>query len=240
MRRSGHRRRPARNDSRARCWWKGVPGRPDREGATRASIGESLLPANLPLFERMGIADEVKAIGMVKWGAEFVSPHHDIPPGLQLRRRLGQGRCPRLPGPARRVRRDPDPQRGAGRASRCIEGCKAPPSISCRRHGDRPRATTTAGPEWHARFVVDASGRDTFLANRFQISSATPGTTVRRCTAISPTPGARRRAEGNITIFWFDHGWFWFIPLMTAPPASACDLALLLHEDQGERTSTSS
>jgi 2-polyprenyl-6-methoxyphenol hydroxylase-like FAD-dependent oxidoreductase len=21
------------------------------------------------------------------------------------------------------------------------------------------------------------------------------------------------RAEGNITIFWFDHGWFWFIPL---------------------------
>src|ERR1700759_1778862 len=28
--------------------------------------------------------------------------------------------------------------------------------------------------------------------------------------------GARRetgRREGNITIFWFEHGWFWFIPL---------------------------
>src|SRR5512139_806988 len=42
----------------------------------RFHIGESLLPANLPLFERMGIADQVRAIGMVKPGAEFVSPHH--------------------------------------------------------------------------------------------------------------------------------------------------------------------
>jgi len=45
----------------------------------RFHIGESLLPANLPLFERMGIADEVKAIGMEKWAAEFVSPHHEMP-----------------------------------------------------------------------------------------------------------------------------------------------------------------
>ena len=43
----------------------------------RFHIGESLLPANLPLFERMGIAEEVKAIGMHKPGAEFVSPHHE-------------------------------------------------------------------------------------------------------------------------------------------------------------------
>jgi 2-polyprenyl-6-methoxyphenol hydroxylase-like FAD-dependent oxidoreductase len=43
----------------------------------RFHIGESLLPANLPLFERLGVADAVKAIGMEKWGAEFVSPWHD-------------------------------------------------------------------------------------------------------------------------------------------------------------------
>jgi hypothetical protein len=32
---------------------------------------------------------------------------------------------------------------------------------------------------------------------------------------VRPFAGARRhqgQAEGNITIFWFDHGWFWFIP----------------------------
>ena len=30
----------------------------------RFHIGESLLPANLPLFERLGVAGEVRAIGM--------------------------------------------------------------------------------------------------------------------------------------------------------------------------------
>jgi hypothetical protein len=44
----------------------------------RFHIGESLLPANLPLFERMGIAEQVKAIGMMKPGAEFVSPTHEM------------------------------------------------------------------------------------------------------------------------------------------------------------------
>src|SRR5487761_2402904 len=43
----------------------------------RFHIGESLLPANLPLFERLGVADAVKAIGIEKWGAEFVSPWHE-------------------------------------------------------------------------------------------------------------------------------------------------------------------
>ena len=43
----------------------------------RFHIGESLLPANLPLLEKLGVADEVRAIGMEKWGAEFVSPWHD-------------------------------------------------------------------------------------------------------------------------------------------------------------------
>ena len=42
----------------------------------RFHIGESLLPANLPLLEKLGVADEVGAIGMKKWGAEFVSPWH--------------------------------------------------------------------------------------------------------------------------------------------------------------------
>ena len=33
----------------------------------RFHIGESLLPANLPLLERLGVAEKVRAIGMEKW-----------------------------------------------------------------------------------------------------------------------------------------------------------------------------
>ena len=43
----------------------------------RFHIGESLLPANLPLLERLGVLAEVEGIGMAKWGAEFISPWHD-------------------------------------------------------------------------------------------------------------------------------------------------------------------
>ena len=43
----------------------------------RFHIGESLLPANLPLFEKLGVGAEIAAIGMQKWGAEFVSPWHE-------------------------------------------------------------------------------------------------------------------------------------------------------------------
>src|ERR1700761_69563 len=48
----------------------------EKEHHPRFHIGESLLPANLPLFERLGVAEQVKAIGMQKWGAEFISPWH--------------------------------------------------------------------------------------------------------------------------------------------------------------------
>ena len=68
---------------------------------------------------------------------------------------------------------------------------------------------------WHARFVLDASGRDTFLGNRFKAKAAQrQAQQRRRCTPTSR--GAKRnegKAEGNISIFWFEHGWFWFIPL---------------------------
>jgi 2-polyprenyl-6-methoxyphenol hydroxylase-like FAD-dependent oxidoreductase len=42
----------------------------------RFHIGESLLPANLPLFRRLGVLDQIEAIGMQKWGAEFISKWH--------------------------------------------------------------------------------------------------------------------------------------------------------------------
>ena len=43
----------------------------------RFHIGESLLPANMPLLDQLGVRGEVEAIGMQKWGAEFISPWHD-------------------------------------------------------------------------------------------------------------------------------------------------------------------
>src|SRR5665213_3147205 len=37
----------------------------------RFHIGESLLPMNLPVFERLGVLDKVRALGVFKLGADF-------------------------------------------------------------------------------------------------------------------------------------------------------------------------
>ena len=181
----------------------------------RFHIGESLLPANLPLFERMGIAEEVKAIGMLKPGAEFVSPNHDMSSVFCFAEAWDKS----MPH-AYQVKRDEFDtiliRNAARKGVEVIEGCQAraveflpDASISLRARHDDGNET-----EWQARFVVDASGRDTFLANRFQIKHRNP---KHNSSAIyGHFAGAQRHdgmAEGNITIFWFEHGWFWFIPL---------------------------
>jgi 2-polyprenyl-6-methoxyphenol hydroxylase-like FAD-dependent oxidoreductase len=45
----------------------------EKEAHPRFHIGESLLPRNLDILQRLGILDEVRRIGVHKPGAEFVS-----------------------------------------------------------------------------------------------------------------------------------------------------------------------
>jgi flavin-dependent dehydrogenase len=181
----------------------------------RFHIGESLLPSNLPLFERLGVADEVRAIGMEKWAAEFVSPHHDMPQVFPFSEAWNKS----MPHAyqVKRAEFDTILVRNAKRKGVEVhEGCKAKSvefqgdgSVVVRAEHDDGRTT-----QWHARFLVDASGRDTFLANLFRIKHRNP---KHNSSAVyGHFANARRhsgQAEGNITIFWFEHGWFWLIPM---------------------------
>ncbi len=68
--------------------------------------------------------------------------------------------------------------------------------------------------EFNTRYVIDASGRDTFLGNRFKAKVRNPrhnsSALYGHFANATLNPGAD---AGNITVFWFEHGWFWFIPL---------------------------
>lgn len=182
----------------------------------RFHIGESLLPANLPLFERLGVAEEVKAIGMEKWGAEFVSPWHETRQVF----RFAEAWDKSMPHAyqVHRAKFDEILIRNAERKGVEVhEGCRAKTiDFLPDNAGAVIRAERDDGREstWRARFIVDASGRDTFLANRFQIKHRNPK--HNSSSVYGHFANARRhegQAEGNITIFWFEHGWFWFIPL---------------------------
>jgi len=187
----------------------------DKARHPRFHIGESLLPANLPIFERLGVADEVRAVGMEKWAAEFVSPHHEMPQVF----RFGEAWDKSIPYAYQVKRAEFDAiliRNAARKGVEVQEGCKATSvefpadgTVVVRAEHDDGRLA-----QWQARFLVDASGRDTFLANRFRIKKRNP---KHNSSAIyGHFAGARRhagQAEGNITIFWFEHGWFWFIPM---------------------------
>lgn len=183
----------------------------------RFHIGESLLPMNMPLFDRLDLRNEVEAIGITKHGAEFVSPWHEH----TSRFMFGEAMDRSFPYAVHVRRSEFDEllfRNAAKRGVRTFEGHRATHVDVKPADGDRARVKVVGagGVEtvWRPRFVIDASGRDTLLSNQFDAkrrsrkhaSAALFGhfANARR------TPG---RLEGSITLFWFDHGWFWFIPL---------------------------
>ena len=180
----------------------------------RFHIGESLLPANLPLLERLGVAEQVRAIGMEKWGAEFVSPSDGRHQEFQFAN--GWDKSLQLAYQVRRSEFDEILLRRAGQlGAEVIEGCRVR-DIEFLDGGARIRAEHEDGRSqtWSAATVIDASGRDTFLGNRLQAKQRNKK--HNSAALYGHFRGAQRecgRREGNITIFWFDHGWFWFIPL---------------------------
>jgi flavin-dependent dehydrogenase len=187
----------------------------EKDRHPRFHIGESLLPMNMPLFEALGIKDEVAQIGLAKYGVEFVSPYH----GKAMTLDFAQAWDKSLPY-AYEVRRSEFDRilfrNAAAKGATVIEGCRVteiefPPAggvVATARDADGQIL------RFEARFLVDASGRDTLLAGRLAIKERNR----RHASAavFAHYTGARRlagKAEGNISIFWFDHGWFWFIPL---------------------------
>jgi flavin-dependent dehydrogenase len=186
----------------------------EKERHPRFHIGESLLPLNLPLFERLGVAAEIERIGMPKFGAEFVSPWHEKSVTLDFAEALDKS----YPS-AYQVRRSEFDEilfrNAVRRGARALEACRVT-GVEFSPHGATVSARLEDGAEqrWHARFVVDASGRDTFLASRMGIKRRNK---KHNSAAIyGHFSGAKRspgKAEGNVSVFWFDHGWFWFIPL---------------------------
>ena len=143
----------------------------------RFHIGESLLPANLPLFEKLGVLDAVKAIGMEKWGAEFVSPWHDSK-SQTFRFSDAWDKSMPFSYQVRRSELDEILIRNAARlGAEVIEGCRVKEVVFAPGHsGATVQAQHDDGrtEDWRTRFVVDASGRDTLLGKQFDSKRRNP------------------------------------------------------------------
>ena len=190
----------------------------DKDTHPRFHIGESLLPLNMPILHELGVWDELNQIGIRKDAAEFES--HAL--GRTVRFAFADAFDKRWPH-AFQVRRSEFDhmllRNAAAKGARIYEDTR----VTSVEFGNliRKQDTTVTlklgdGSEqkWLTRFLVDASGRDTFLSERFGIKRKNKKHAS--AAIFGHFRHARRNsgsAEGNITIVWFAHGWFWFIPL---------------------------
>lgn len=186
----------------------------DKDHHPRFHIGESLLPGSGPLFDRLGVREAIERIGMPKWGVEFVSQQHPAPSRLEFADAWDRS----MPY-AWQVRRSEFDEilfrHAAASGATTLEGCRVR-EVRFDADGADIAAQGDDGQSrrWRARFVVDASGRDTLLAGQFGSKRRNPK--HNSAALFGHFRGARRlegKAEGNISIFWFAHGWIWFIPL---------------------------
>lgn len=187
----------------------------EKDHHPRFHIGESLLPLNVPLLDKLGVREEVEKIGMFKYGAEFTSPYHGKSITFDFAEALDKSFQYSY-----QVRRSEFDhiliKNAAKRGARILQGHRVTALDAIDDAGVTITAQSDHGEtrQWRARFLIDASGRDTFLANQLSIKKR--NRKHNSAALYGHFEGAKRlsgKAAGNISIFWFDHGWFWFIPL---------------------------
>ena len=189
----------------------------EKDHHPRFHIGESLLPQSLPLLEKLGVLDQVhEQIGMLKPGAEFCSDTH---PNRHQTYYFNAAWDKDWPYAYEVRRSDFDKALfdNAGRAgAHTFEGARVTGVEFRRGQSSRVHVALEDGTEavWEARQVVDASGRDTLLSSRHGLKRRNPR---HNSAAIyghfRNVPRREGEDEGNISVYWFEHGWFWLIPL---------------------------
>jgi flavin-dependent dehydrogenase len=181
----------------------------------RFHIGESLLPMNLPLFERLGVLEKVAAMGVFKPGADFEADNGRGYNTFAFKRAIGNS-----PPHAYQVWREDfdkmlfDHARATGADAREGHEVVAVEQVDLRRSNVEVRTDDGQSYRVTAQYVVDATGRDTFLSSKKRLRRKNG---EHQSAAIF---GHFRGAEfrpgedaGNISIYRFDHGWMWMIPL---------------------------
>lgn len=181
----------------------------------RFHIGESLLPMNLPVLERLGVLDKVRALGVFKPGADFEADNDRGYNNYAFARALGDS-----PPHAFQVwRQDFDKMLFEHARASGVDGREGAEVVAVEQRGGRDTRVNVRTDDGRAyrvqtRYLLDASGRDAFLAGRKKIKRKNPE--HQSAAIFGHFRGAVHREgedAGNISIYNFAHGWMWMIPL---------------------------
>ena len=181
----------------------------------RFHIGESLLPANMALLERLGVLEEVAAVGVFKPGAEFVDDDTGHRSTFAFNLSLNPDTTSAYQVP--RAAFDEILFRNAAkRGARTVERTKVvdvalgPPGGRAQVVAEQDGARVTYAP----RFILDATGRDTLMATKFGLKRSNKHNSTAAVYAHWRGVQMQLNEEpGFITVHLAADGWFWMIPL---------------------------
>ncbi len=187
----------------------------EKEFFPRFHIGESLLPFGNDVLKASGAWPKVEAGGfMTKLGAEFVTGNSSKFHRFWFNNGLVPGY-----GQSFQVERSRFDDVLLKHAAEC--GCDVRQGTMVKTVQIEAGGTEVTFPNGdgahtaRSRWVVDASGRDTFLARTLQWKRE-PLDLPKRAAVFAHFKGVYRNpgaAAGHITIVRLKGGWFWFIPL---------------------------
>lgn len=180
----------------------------------REHIGESLLPASLPILEDLGVLHDVEAAGFThKPGATMVWGK-DREPWSWYFRETNQ----RFPTSYQVWRPTFDDLLLQNSRRNGVDVREDHTVAGVVFDGERAVGVEVRGPGGSERvdadFVVDASGQGALIANQLGLREWDPF--FQNLAVYAYFDGAKRLPspdEGNIFIESYEHGWFWVIPL---------------------------
>lgn len=189
----------------------------EKDRHPRFHIGESLLPMNLPIFEELGVAEKVAEIGMRKEGIDFYASED----GKTRRTTIYFDEAMDNSFPyAYQVRRSEFDALLLENAENCGVEVRQESRVTELDRLDEDGCVAVIrdadGREQRisARFLVDSSGRDAFMSRRNKLMRRNPDHNAAAIFGhFRNVPRREGRDQGNIGLHWFEHGWFWVIPL---------------------------
>jgi flavin-dependent dehydrogenase len=183
----------------------------ERESYPRFHIGESLLPASMPIFKETGFYETLSSGGYIKKnGAYFV----DYQSEEEIYFGFDGGINANIPM-AFEVERCEFDRDILAHAAKCGATVYQPSRVKDVSFFDSHVSVRTwKGEEFEAKYVVDATGRDSLIGRQTQ--KRIPHEDLNNVAVFSHFVGVKRRAgrnEGDITIGLLpDRSWSWVIP----------------------------
>lgn len=193
----------------------------EREHFPREHVGESLLPASMPILEALGVLETVEQAGFLKkWGATMVWGQTREPWSWAFRETNRQ-----YPHAYQVFRPEFDQillRNSAAAGATVREGCRVLDVLfdesgnANLRVGVRFTDESGAEQTLFARHIVDASGQSGIIGRARRLR--TNDEHFRNLAVYGYFEGAERLPEPNETNIFiesFEHGWTWNIPLHT-------------------------